>query len=266
MAEQTKSVVAAPGHNSYEMTRFNAVKHAVLSRYTVLPWENEAEYCGLLDALVAEHSPEGPTEEHLVEELAGVLWRKRRLRLAEASAVRDGLQKATRSYSDTGKAALVCVSGGNGNVAEALIATPEETERELRETRKAWQAADKVLAILRAGKGDAYEHALKALRPDTRNWWLETVEEWEDEPEPEYEATADSLAGWLEVEAIAYFRKREVELANRDAIREHALGEAQTADAFEKVARYETHLDRKLERTLAMLLRLRDLRWSSEPA
>ena len=42
-------------------------------------------------ALVAEHGPQGPTEEHLVEEIAGVLWRKRRLRLAEAAAHRRGL-------------------------------------------------------------------------------------------------------------------------------------------------------------------------------
>jgi hypothetical protein len=35
-------------------------------------------------SLAAEHAPQGPTEEHLVEELAGILWRKRRLRWAEA--------------------------------------------------------------------------------------------------------------------------------------------------------------------------------------
>jgi hypothetical protein len=36
----------------------------------------------LIVALAAEHAPQGPTEEHLVEELAGVVWRKRRLQLA----------------------------------------------------------------------------------------------------------------------------------------------------------------------------------------
>ena len=52
---------------------------ACLSRYTVLPWEDAAEYRALVAALAAEHAPQGPTEEHLVEELAGILWRKRRL-------------------------------------------------------------------------------------------------------------------------------------------------------------------------------------------
>jgi hypothetical protein len=46
-------------------------------RYTVLPWEDADEYQALVAALVAEHAPQGPTEEHLVEELAGILWRKR---------------------------------------------------------------------------------------------------------------------------------------------------------------------------------------------
>src|ERR1700693_1135619 len=63
-----------------EITRFNALRHGVLSRYTVLPWEDAAEYRDLVASLVAEHAPQGPTEEHLVEELAGILWRKRRLR------------------------------------------------------------------------------------------------------------------------------------------------------------------------------------------
>jgi len=36
-----------------EMTRFNALRHGVLSRYTVLPWEDADEYRALLTALVA---------------------------------------------------------------------------------------------------------------------------------------------------------------------------------------------------------------------
>jgi hypothetical protein len=44
--------------------RFNALKHGVLSRYTVLPWEDAEEYRALVAALVAEHAPQGPTEEH----------------------------------------------------------------------------------------------------------------------------------------------------------------------------------------------------------
>jgi hypothetical protein len=75
-----------------ELTRFNALRHGLLSRYTVLPWEDADGYQAIVAALVAEYTPQGPTEEHLVEEIAGIMWRKRRLRLAEAAAHRRGLE------------------------------------------------------------------------------------------------------------------------------------------------------------------------------
>src|SRR5437762_2606620 len=90
------AAVASAGN--YQATRLNALQHGVLSRYTVLPWENEGEYRALLDALVAEHAPQGPTEEHLVEELAGIVWRKRRLRMAEGAIYREKLRSDATGY------------------------------------------------------------------------------------------------------------------------------------------------------------------------
>src|SRR5271168_2647279 len=86
--------------DGYDTTRFNALRHGVLSRYTVLPWEDGAEYRSLLNALVAEHAPEGPTEEHLVEELAGIIWRKRRLRIAEAALIREKLRHDVTAHNE----------------------------------------------------------------------------------------------------------------------------------------------------------------------
>ena len=48
-------------------------------------------------------------------------------------------------------------------------------------------------------------------------------------------------------------------------IREQAFGEALDSDKLERLSRYEVHLDRKLERMLAMLFRLRDLREETIP-
>src|SRR5271156_7129167 len=108
-----------------EITRFNALRHGVLSRYAVLPWEDADEYHALVAALVAEHTPQGPTEEHLVEELAGVLWRKRRLRLAEAAAHRRGLSGTLASYRETVKVALVHIDADDrsDDLGEAIRAT-----------------------------------------------------------------------------------------------------------------------------------------------
>ncbi len=58
-------------------------------------------------------------------------------------------------------------------------------------------------------------------------------------------------------------REPEDRLENRPLIRAQAFGESLNPDKLERLARYEVHLDRKLERMLAMLLRLQDLRRGS---
>lgn len=69
--------------NSYELSAFNATKHGILSRHTVLPWESTEEFCALLDSLSADLRPQTLIENHLMEEMAGVIWRKQRLKKAE---------------------------------------------------------------------------------------------------------------------------------------------------------------------------------------
>jgi hypothetical protein len=67
----------------------------------VLPHEDSAEYQALLVALVEEHNPRGTTEMHLVEELAGVIWCKRRVRMAKGAVVNQGLRSTLRDLTGT---------------------------------------------------------------------------------------------------------------------------------------------------------------------
>jgi hypothetical protein len=248
-----------------EITRFNALRHGVLSRYTVLPWENADEYHALVAALVAEHAPQGPTEEHLVEELAGVLWRKRRLRLAEAAAHRRGLEKTLPPYRETVKAALVHLDAADQSerVVDAIRATASDTEDDIREMQDEEAVTRRAHKLLGARRNDAYEAALAALREDTRQSWEDMLAREPDEleeGETPLTADADGLRGFLEGEVFPWFENRKKELANRPLIREQAFGEALDPDKLERLGRYEVHLDRKLERMLAMLLRLKQMR------
>jgi hypothetical protein len=61
-------------------------------------------------------------------------------------------------------------------------------------------------------------------------------------------------------EVLPWLESRKKELANHPLIREQAFGEVLDPDKLERLGRYEVHLDRKFERTLALLLRLKDLR------
>ena len=54
-------------------------------------------------------------------------------------------------------------------------------------------------------------------------------------------------------------------LEARDLIRAQAFGEALNPHRLERLARYEVHLDRKLERILSMLLKLQELRRTITP-
>ena len=249
-----------------EITRFNALRHGVLSRYTVLPWEDADEYRDLVASLVAEHAPQGPTEEHLVEELAGILWRKRRLRLAEAAAHRHGLDEALSQSQRTAKAAVVHIDAADGSedVAEAIRATAADTEDAIRDMEEDEAMTRQALDLLNSRRNDAYEaatggtargHAAMVGRhagPRPRRSWKRT----RNRPPP---TPRDCGASWR-ARCCRGSRTRKKELANRPLIREQAFGEALDPDKLERLGRYEVHLDRKLERMLAMLLRLKDLR------
>jgi hypothetical protein len=261
---ETKSTLPA-GAGGTEITRFNALKHGVLSRYTVLPWEDANEYHVLVAALAAEHAPHGPTEEHLVEELAGILWRKRRLRLAEAAAHRRGLGDTLSSHRHTVKAALVHLDATDQTerVIDAIRATATDTEEDIAEMAADEVMTRRALDLLGSRRNDAYEAALAVLREDTQAWWANLLARSPDElEEDEVPASADldGLRLFLESRVLPWFETRRTELANRPLIREQAFGEALDPDKLERLARYEVHLDRKLERMLAMLLRLKDLR------
>ena len=248
-----------PAASGYEVTRFNALRHGVLSAYTILPWEEENEYRELLDALVAEHKPKGPTEEHLVEEIVGVLWRKRRLRVAEAAAYRRGLKNAVSPDQQTIGAALAHLDIGKQTVANTTMELADLDQRETIITR--------ALGLLQAGKARAYDKALGTLSKETRERWSELIKPKPalgllmfDNTESRYTADADGLIDYLQEVVMPSYNSRRKELQNRPLIQEQAFGEALDADKLEGLARYETHLDRKLERLLTMLIRLRELR------
>ena len=269
-------------HGGYEGSRFNAVRHGVLSRHTVLPWENKEEYATLLGALAEEYAPRGPTEDHLVEEIAGVIWRKRRLRLAEAASYRRGIEKATERYSKTLDTALIQVERTLpvGPIMDAVTATPSATAKDLVEWKRREASARSALEILSAGKPGAYEAALGELDERTRTSWQEEFfpeledpdedknadedEDPNDECAPILKADATGLAEYLEGSVLPDCAMQLGYVENRSVIRAQVLGEALDLGRLAPLGRYEIQLDRKLERMLAMLLRLHSLRRSNE--
>ena len=127
---------------------------------------------------------------------------------------------------------------------------------------------EEALRILATPSSSAYSRALAALRDDTQGWWEEQLgcnaDDYEEGEIP-YGADAESLRRFLEAEILPWYEKRQLELQYRPLIRAQALGEAVDPDRLERLARYEVHLDRKLERMLAMLFKLQELRRTLNP-
>jgi hypothetical protein len=126
----------------------------------------------------------------------------------------------------------------------------------------------RALEVIGSRRNDRYEAALAALREDTRGWWAERLacdpEELDDGEAP-YQADPDHLQRFIETHVLAWYGRRRTELEHRSLIREQAFGESLKGDELEVLGRYEVHLDRKLERMLTMLARLKELRQNSDP-
>lgn len=243
--------------DAYAISRLNAVKHGVLSRHVVLPHENGEEFRCLLAGLEAEHRPHGPTEMHLVEELANIIWRKRRVLQAEGAAINQGLRRTARNAESVIPAAAPFefgLSGNGSDLRDLMDMTAEDVAECQRDAKHDLEATWKAATILRKGGPNAYEKALRALLPDSRKWWQEYVEE------QTYPATAEGLAEFVREHLEPICVGIEKEARHHEAIKAQTLGEGLEVHRLEKLARYETHLDRKFERTLGMLVKLKEIR------
>jgi hypothetical protein len=125
------------------------------------------------------------------------------------------------------------------------------------------------MRLLRVPSPTAYARALAALREDARVWWEDQLSldpDDYDEGETPFRADAESLGRFLESKVLPWYETRRRELDNRPLIRAQAFGEAVNPDRLVGLIRYEVHLDRKFERTVAMLLKLRELRRAADPS
>jgi hypothetical protein len=253
----SEAVPAAPG--GYDAVRFNALRHGILSRYTVLAHESADDYQALLTALAEDHQPVGATQVHLVEELAGIIWRKRRVLLAEGANINQGLKGSARDAERVIPAAAPFergLSGKGTDIRDLMELTPAEIADRRRDALDDLDATHRALAILRRGSAGAYEKALRALRADSRGWWHDCI------GDEEFPGTAEGLIDFIIEHLEPFCLQAEKEARHHEAIKFQALGEGLQAYRLEKLNRYETHLDRKFERTLGMLLKLQDLKRS----
>lgn len=241
----------------YETTRFNSVKHGLRSSVSVLPHESKEAFNDLRNKFMVEYLPQGPTEEMLVEELISIVWRKRRVLSAEAASLNKGLERSISfplNLINTSRPFHLHVENSEDMEQEvrALLSLDEDGLKEHRmhiaEMRESLKAAEDRLA--QGGKGAARQ-AFSLLTEDLQAFWY-AISRGSN--------TKEDIEDFILSEIAQKVGCAEAMSQYVTEIRQQAVGSAFNSFPFEQIARYEAHLDRKFERTLSMLFKLREIR------
>lgn len=246
--------------NGYAAVRLNAVRHGILSRETVLPHESRQDFEFLLNELQNEYAPNGQTEKALVEELASILWRKRRVLAAEGAQINSGIACVMTNSLRLANHATPFLPKITGNellggetlpVREILALDTDGLERRMAAFRATCESVDKSRQLLSLGGRGAARKALEALPSSLTDLWY---------AKDRYGETIYQVDRFLENEVLPHLAEEKRLLENADSLRRQALGSAVSGLPFESIARYEAHLDRKFERTLSMLIKLKAMK------
>ena len=104
---------------------------------------------------------------------------------------------------------------------------------------------------------DSYEEAFAVLNIELQEGWERG---WRYTDGDISDSTAENLASWLEEKKERY-EKSLYQLENRGKIKDQVLGSTFLSDkTINKYMRYENHLDKKFEKTLAMFFKLREIK------
>jgi len=262
-------------------SKFNALKHGVLSSAAVLVTESQEEYSRFVSELAEVLEPVGKLEETLVEKIASTMWRHRRLLRAESAEIGCSGLLAEKTIADriSDFRLANALLGDGGSVQKALLShdagglfSAIEILRSLRQRilddGLDWDR-DRMDFEELCGKAPVDE--AEASRSDTGRrpqnaslpaLYRELLSEREQQPRgPKAEASrimVEQLTQQIDsLESVALTEAaRGKKLDRFRADRSLVPGEKDC----ERIIRYEAHLDRTLDRALTQLERLQRTR------
>lgn len=231
----------------------------------LLPWESEDEFIQLCDGLFTEHAPHGATQVALVERLAVLIWRRRRLALAERAL---HLSATARHVSGSdgrlaARAALITETQAKPDVDAAdALASDEAGDVEDRAYYEAEQEdLEKAIALLEVGQSRAvFDQALACLRGDTIEWWSSRLEDAGLDVEGANSAAlCDRLLTFLNVNVLPEVSKLQNGVEQRADTRLQLWGQSLDPIRAARLMALDSELDRQFERTLGMLNKTKNL-------
>jgi len=258
-----------------QKSKGNALKHGVFSQAVLLEGERRIEFDSLLNGLRNDLEPVGALEELLVEKLASIVWRHRRLIVAESAEIRKGREFLEWDEKQRNEDEIIkfdtheLESRGlirnktNPIVIETCLSVLRVLAA-LIEKRGFDEGIDKEFLTRVYGNThstgeldsllDSYSRHLKIARcPRARGEKNESKspEECKNEFLEELSQKIEQLRGYQEERAQIESRRMEVESLSRNV---------PDAPKLDRLLRYETTLEKAFERTLNQLERLQRVR------
>lgn len=230
----------------------------------LLPWENADDWAELRDAFHRDLNPAPGPETALVDQLAWIAWRRRRLGLAERAAHLAALERRLGD-EDAFHAVIKRATAWDAPVARYQLqqddlrtAGPAQDAADLHEMEEARKSVARARRAAASKSEDAYERAVALLDEDIREWWLESLgdAEFEEDDDRVRQPTVDGLIAFIDEDVSKHFQSEIRTIEARPAVRRQAQGESFDPDKIERLLKIDEGLDRQFERTLANLQRL----------
>jgi hypothetical protein len=232
----------------------------------LLPWEDAGAFGVLREEYFIAYPPGGPADRHILEQLVWCDWRRRRLVLGERALQMAGIDKRVDfGPSDplTRRALMPLGAKQAKFSSEVAVTTTMADDEDLAvDTSDDEAHAADALSILEAGRPDAYEQALAALRDDSREFWINNGTG--DDPQS-YPPNAEGLANFIRRELMPLLEQQKTEATMRQAVRVQAWGESLDPNYMDRLMQLDERLTRQYEKLLGMLDRARDSSASKTP-
>lgn len=256
-----------PPRRGSKTTRFNAAKYGIFSAQDVLPWENAEEFDELHRDLVEDFRPVGRTERDRVKDLARIELDRNRIRLAKQAAIRDGLDLALTIQAWQANSIVYLLERDFNGEEDSVdlnylrIMSPAAMDPE-------WEALNRVVVsvartitgLKKAAKTSPDDHD-EAIRAAIAMLPADFAEEIETAISDETIMPRGCLAAQINDFIETRFLPRIIRAYyGQDRISSQVAGTAMFSEQFEKMIMLEARLDRRYEKTLAILLRLQELR------
>lgn len=254
-----------------ERSKLNALKHGLLSKVVLLKGESRAEYLSLLNGLRDDLQPEGTFEAVLVENLAALLWRKRRLFQAENAEVSERMEftdidSITKRYVEAWDQSRAAIESGgllkfinNSIVVREAIEVLASFRQVL--TTYGFRQDSRLLAKLCGGDQDGgTPHGLR-LHYELYAALVRLAQKGGDDKSEETELKQIMVASIdSEIERLTNLEKVLKIIESQRTEYQSSAAIIPGQEASDRLLRYETHFSREIDRVLNQLERLQRIR------